>query len=173
MSTIIIAAILVISAIGIFAIFVSIGKKNIRKRNKTLLKRLNKSGSEHELSFSSPEILKNKIIGLDRLNQTLLIFEFENANNVICINMREVKNCTVEKKYDSIVIGNERKAKLEPHLRSIGIKFSFKNSCEPISVSIYDSSINSIYEMQELEVKAKNWEKTLSRMISKELEVRA
>ena len=173
MSTIIIAAILVISTIGIFAIFVFIGKKNIRKRNKALLKRLNKSGSEHGLSFSNLEIFKNKIIGLDGLNQTLLILEFENASNVICINMQEVKNCTIEKKYDSIVIINESKAKREPHLRSIGIKFSFKNSCEPISVSIYDSSINGIYEMQELEAAAKNWEKTLSGMILQDLEVRA
>ena len=60
------------------------------------------------------------------LNQALLIFEFENASNVICINMQEVKNCTVEKKYDSIVIGNERKAKFEPHLRSIGLNFLLK-----------------------------------------------
>jgi len=173
MSTIIIAAILVISTIGIFAIFASISKKNARESKKWLLKRLNKFGSEHELSFSSQEILKNKIIGLDGLNQILLIFEFENADNVICINMKEVKNCTVEKKYDSIVIGNERKANLEPHLRSIGINFSFKNSREPFSLSIYDSCINSIYEMQELEAKAKNWEKMLARMISKELAVRA
>ena len=173
MSTIIIAAILVISTIGIFAIFASISTKNAKKRKKTLLKRLGKSGSEHGLSFSSQEILKNKIIGLDGLNQTLLIIELENANNVICVNMQEVKNCTVEKEYDSIVIGNERKGKLEPHLRSIGIKFSFKNTREPISVSIYDSNINSIYEMQELEAAAKNWEKTLSGMILQELEVRA
>jgi hypothetical protein len=173
MSTIIIAAILVISTIGIFAIFASISNKNARESKKTLLKRLGKFGSEHGLSFSSREILKNKIIGLDGLNQTLLIFEFENADNVICINMQEVKNCTVEKKYDSIVIGNERKAKLEPHLRSIGINFSFKNSREPFSLSIYDSRINSIYEMQELEAKAKDWEKTFARMISKDLAVRA
>ena len=146
MSTIIIAAILVISTIGIFAIFTSINKKNAKKRKKTLLKRLSKSGSEHGLSFSSQEILKNKIIGLDGLNQTLLIIELENANNIICINMREVKNCTAEKKYDSIVIGNQKRAKLEPHLRSIDLKFAFKNSSEPISVSFYDSSANNIYE---------------------------
>lgn len=173
MYTIIIAAIFVISTIGIFTIFASISKKNARKNKKMLLKRLSISGSEHGLAFSSQEILKNKIIGLDGLNQTLLILEFENADNIICIKMQEVKNCTVEKKYDSIVIGNERKAKPEPHLRSISIDFSFKNSREPISVSIYDSCINSIYEMQELEAKARNWEKTLSGMISGELEVRA
>ena len=173
MSTIIIAAILVISTIGFSAIFVSISKKNARKRNKTLLKLLGNAGSEHGLNFSSKEILKNKIIGLDGLNETLLILEFENANNIIRINMREVKNCTVEKKYDSIVIGTERKSKIEPQLRSIDLKFVFKNGSEPISVLFYDSSINSIYEMQELEAKAKNWEKMLSGMISKELEVRA
>ena len=128
MSTIIIAAILVISIIGIFVIFASISKKNVRKRNKTLLKRLSKSGSEHGLIFSSQEILRSKIIGLDGLKQTLLVFDFENPSNIICITMAEVKNCTVEKKYDSIVIGNERKAKLEPHLRSIDLKFAFKNS---------------------------------------------
>ena len=58
--------------------------------------------------------------------------------------MAEVKNCTAEKKYDSIVIGAERKAKLEPHLRSIDLKFTFKNSAEPISVSFYDSDANSM-----------------------------
>jgi hypothetical protein len=173
MSTIIIAAILVVSTIGIFAVFASISKNHARNRKKTLLKRLSKSASEHGLSFSSQEILKNKIIGLDGLNQTLLIFDFENADNVICINMQEVKNCTVDKKYHSIIIGNERKGKLEPHLSSIDVNFSFKNGREPVSVSIYDSRVNSIYEMQELEAKAKVWEKTLSGLISKELEIRA
>ena len=74
MSTIIIAAILVISIIGIFVIFASISKKNARKRNKTLLKRLSKSGSEHGLSFSSQEILKNKIIGLDGVKSSPVNF---------------------------------------------------------------------------------------------------
>ena len=173
MSTIIIAAILVISTIVLSMIFVFLSRKNARKRNKILLKLHSNAGSEHGLSFSSQEILRNKIIGLDGLNQTLLIFEFKNAHNIICINMAEVKNCIVEKKYDSILIGNERKAKIEPHLRSIDIKFCFKNSQEPISVSFYDSSVNSIYEMAELETKAKTWETALSVMISKELKASA
>ena len=160
MSTIITAAILVISIIGIFVIFASISKKNARKRNKTLLKRLSKSGSEHGLSFSSQEILKNKIIGLDGVKQALLVFDFENRRNIICITMADVKNCTVEKKYDSIAIGNEKRAKFEPYLKSIDLKFAFKNASESISVSFYDSNTNGIYEMSELEAKAKNWKKS-------------
>ena len=87
--------------------------------------------------------------------------------------MAEVKNCTVEKKYDSIVIGTEKKPKIEPHLRSIDLKFAFKNNAEPVSVSFYDSNVNSIYEMAELEAKAKTWEAVLSKMIFKEIKVSA
>ena len=87
--------------------------------------------------------------------------------------MEEVKKCTVEKKYDSIVIGTEKKAKFEPHLRSIDLKFAFKNSSETISVSFYDSNVNNIYAMSEMEAKAKTWEAVLSKMIFKELKNRA
>lgn len=173
MSTIITALLIIISAIGIPLIFILINKKKIRKRKETFLNLFSQQGSKQGLSFSSHEILRNKIIGLDSIKQALLVFDFENLGNVICITMKEVKNCTVEKNYDSIVIGTERKPKLEPHLRSIDLKFSFKNNDEPLSVSIYDSGANSIYEMQELETKANTWEAVLSKMIVKEQKVRA
>ena len=83
--------------------------------------------------------------------------------------MEEVKNCTVEKIYDSIVIGTEKKAKIEPHLKSIDLKFAFKNHAQLVSISFYDSSVDSIYEMSELEAKAIRWEAILSKMILKEL----
>ena len=87
--------------------------------------------------------------------------------------MATVKNCTVEKKYDSILIGTEKKAKIEPHLKSIDLEFAFKNSNELGSVSFYDSNVNSIYEMGELKAKAETWEAVLSKMIFKDLEKRA
>ena len=173
MSTIITALLIVMSTIGIPLIFILINKKKIRKRNATFLDLFSQEGSKRGLSFSNPEILRNRIIGFDGLKQALLVFDFENPGNVICIIMKEVKNCTVEKKYDSIVIGTERKPKLEPHLKSIDLKFTFKNKAEPASVSFYESGVNSIYEMQELETKANTWEALLSKMIVTELRVRA
>ena len=164
---------IIISTISIPLIFILIKKKKTKKRNETFLNLFSQEGSKQGLSFSSQELLRSKIIGLDGLKQVLLVFDFENAGNIICINMAEVKNCTVEKKYDSILIGTERKAKLEPHLRSIDLTFTFKNSAEPISVSFYDSGVNSIYEMSELEAKAKTWEAILSKMIFKDLKVSA
>ena len=108
----------------------------------------------------------------DSVKQTLLVFDFNNDDNIRCIRMSEVKSCSVEKNHDSIVIGTEKQAKAESHLRSIDLKFIFKNGADPVSVSFYDSSINSIYEIAELESKAKTWEVLLSKMLFNELKVR-
>lgn len=173
MLTIITALLIVISTISIPLIFIFINKKKSRERKETFLDLLKQEGTKQGLSLSCYEILRSKIIGLDGVKQILLVFDFESPANVICITMKEVKNCTVEKKYDSIVIGTEKKPELEPHLRSIDLKFTFKNNAEPASVSFYDSGVNSIYEMQELETKANTWEALLSKMIVGELRARA
>jgi hypothetical protein len=168
MSTTITALIIIICTIGIPLIFILIHKKKNNQRNKTLLNLFSQEGARQGLSFSIQELFRNKIIGLDSTKQTVMVFEFANTNNIICIPMADVKNCTIEKKYDSIVIGTEKKPKIEPHLRSIDLEFSFKNRSAPRSVSFFDSSVNSIYEMSELESKAKTWEAMLSGMIFKE-----
>jgi len=49
------------------------------------------------LSFSSREILRSKIMGLDDAKQRLLVFDFNNDSNIRCINMLEVKTCSIEK----------------------------------------------------------------------------
>ena len=173
MSTIITALLIIISSIAIPLIFIFITRNKNNRRNEKFLNLFNKEGSKQDLSFSSQELLKNKIIGLDGLKQTLLVFDFENDDDITSITMVSVKNCVVEKKYDSIVIGRERKPLIEPHLRNINLKFSFKNSADPVSVSFYDSDVNSIYEMPELEAKAKTWEAVLSKMIFKEIKISA
>lgn len=173
MSTIIIALLIIITTIAIPSIFILIKKKKNKKRNEIFLNLFSQEGSKQGLSFSSQELFRSKIIGLDGIKQAFLVLDFENANNAICINMAEVKNCTVEKKYDSIVIGTEKKAKIEPHLTSVDLKFIFKNNSEPVSVSFYDSNVHSIYEMSEMEVKAKTWEALLNKMIFKELRATA
>jgi len=172
MSIIAIALLIIITTVCIPLIFVLINKKNREKKNKILLSFFMQEGFKLGLSFSSQEILRSKIIGLDAAKQTLLIFDFNKDGNIRCINISEVKTCTIEKNHDSIVIGTARQAKPESHLRSVDLKFVFKNGAEPISISFYDSNVNSIYEMAELESKAKTWEVLLSKMLFNELKVR-
>ena len=173
MSTIITALIIIICTIGIPSIFILIHKKKNKDRNQSFLKLFTLEGTRQGFTFLIQDILRNKIIGLDNNRQTLLVFVFGNGGDFICIPMGEVKNCSVEKKYDSIVIGTEKRAKIEPHLRSIELKFTFQNRSVPVSVSFYDSSFNSIYELVELESKANTWEAILSKMIVKEQKVTA
>jgi hypothetical protein len=70
-------------------------------------------------------------------------------------------------------IGTEKKNKMEKHLKSMVIRFDFMNDVEPVSVSFYDSGLNSVYEMEELEAKAKHWVSLLSKMIVKDYKARA
>jgi len=172
MSTIIVAAILIISTILIFLIFIYINKKNERDRNETFLTLFSKAGTKYGLSFSSQQILRNKIIGLDGLQNKLLMYQFEN-NNIICIDLAKVKSCTVTKEYDSVNMGTEKKSKIEKQLRSININFDFKSSLQPVAIPFYDSNINSIYEMAPLNAKAEDWQILLSKLLLKEHKARA
>ena len=144
MSTIIVSAILITITIAVPLVFISISKRNIKKRNEKHLKLFSLAGLNHDLSFSKYEILKTKIIGLDNLHQSLLIYEIKDAN-VIRINMKEVNSCLVNKEYDNIDMGTDKKAKVERHLRCIDLKFGFQGGTSPISISFYNSSVNSIY----------------------------
>ena len=168
MSTIIIATILIAITTAVPLVFIWVSRKKARKQNEENLKAFKKAGSNNGLSFAHYEVLKNKIIGLDTLNKSLLVFELNKAN-VAVIDMKIATSCSIYKEYESIDIGSDKKATIERHLRSIDLKFILKGSVEPVLISIYNSNVNSIYEMAELETKAKDWHAVLSAMLVKEL----
>ena len=173
MSTLIVAAIVIVSIILFCLIFIYINKKSERKQKEKSLNLFKEAGFKYDLSFSNQEVLRNKIIGLDGLKRTLLVFEFAPVKTVICINMAEIKNCRVAKEYENVNIGTEKKNKIEKHLKSIVMRFDFIHSAEPVSISFYDSGFNSVYEMAELEAKAKHWVSVLSKIIVEDQKARA
>jgi hypothetical protein len=172
MSALIIAAIIIASIILFCLSFIYLNKRNERKQKEEFLHLFKEAGSKHGLSFSNQEVLRNKIIGFDALKRTLLIFEFAPVQNVTCINMAEIKNCTVAREYENVNVGTEKKSKIETHLTSISIRFDFINS-EPVLVSFYDAGFHSVYEMAELEARAKHWVSILSKMKVTEHKARA
>jgi len=174
MSTIFIAVLLMICTIGLPTLFALNSKRKLKKRNEMKLDFFLRSGAKNDLIFSKQEILEDKIIGLDEVNKTLLIYLFKNEKDVILINLVKVRTCTLKKNYENMNRGNERKVRMELHLASIDIVFGFKNGGDkPVAVSFYDSTVNNIYEMAGLEVKAKNWETILSTVLVKKFEATA
>ena len=167
MSTLFIAALLILCTIGLPMLFVFNSKRNKKKQSQKKLDFFLRSGAKNDLFISKREILEDKIIGVDETNKMLLLYELKNEDNVILINMLKVRTCVLYKNYDNMNMGNEKKVRMEQHLASIKIVLGFKNSSdEPVSISFYDNKVNNIYEMANLETKAKKWENILFKMMS-------
>jgi hypothetical protein len=164
MSTLIVAAILIASTILISLFFIYVNKKSDKKQKDKFLTLLTEAALRHNLSLSSQEFLSTGLIGLDGVKRTLLVIEFRNANSATCINLDEIKSCTLSKEFSSISFGSQKNNKIEKSITAIGIRFNLKKSNEPLFVSFYDSGFNSIYEITELETKARNWVSILSKM---------
>ena len=173
MSTLLISAMIIAGTIAIFVFIIAVNKKSNRKRTKTLIDTFSLAGAVRGLNFSSQEVLRNKIIGLDGLQQQLLVFDFSETHIFISLPLTEVKDCIVKKEFDTVDYGNAKNPSTEQELRFVSIQFTFKKRSDNFSLTFYDSKINSIYEMKELEAKARDWQLLLTKMIAKDVEVRA
>lgn len=168
MQTIITGAIVIACTIGMVLFLSYLNKKNIQKRNKAVFKTFSERGAGLGVSFSSQEMLKDTIIGLDRLHQRLLIFDHLKTQSVTSILLSEVRQCVLTKEYQQINFGSEKQSDLEKTLRSIVLKFSFKNRPDQVELSFYDSMHYSIYEMAGMELKARKWETLLCKLMAGE-----
>ena len=171
MSTIIVAAILILIIISICLILVSINNKDRRKTTSELLNHFNKLGTENNLSFSSEEILQDCIIGLDGIQRKLLILKKidEGKHDSLVVDLNDVKSCSKKKIYRSINIGTEKREKFENQIDKIVLVFDFIDDRQPIHISFFDPVTNHIFAMQELEQKAKNWETILTKLLNTDL----
>ena len=98
------------------------------------------------------------------------------ANNIIKkvetrsgLNIPEDKKEEFEKSFKANdgdkLIGDLKNKKLEQHLQKIVLHFEFKDSKLPIDVPFFDHIENSIYQLSEMDRKAKYWQTMLSKMI--------
>ncbi len=165
MSTLYVATILVASIIALVWIFIKFNSRKTRREEQAFFDHFNRIASEHHISFTKHEKFNNKIIGLDGLKKMLVIFEFENKDHPILINLSDLRSCTLVKEYGHINAGNENKPKLERYTQSIDLVFTFKNKSESITVTLYENHMNGIDQMLSLEASGKDWETILSQSI--------
>ncbi|HVU56442.1 MAG TPA: hypothetical protein VHD83_15360 [Puia sp.] len=168
MSHLAIAFIIVVSISIIILLLIIMHNKHIKARNNSMLSFFKVAGTAHNLSFTGQEILRDKIIGLDGPKRKLLVVE-EDAEeySTQIIYLDEVAACKVKKVYAAINSHEYRKNRPEEYLKSIALEFEFNRDEAPVTVVFYKNSINSIYEIPELEARAKHWATTLSKMSPK------
>lgn len=171
MSTVIISLILIGSIMLLVLSLIYIHKKNIKKKRQKLLSRFSEFGILHSLSFSSQEVLRNKIIGLDGIHRKFVFVNEKEEATVVSLD--EVKNCKVIKNFETYNMGDSKNSDIERHLTSIQLLFEFKNNNNPVSVIFYDNMIHPIYEVETMEAKAKDWEILLTKMLVSSEKIRA
>ncbi|MEP7376838.1 MAG: hypothetical protein ABI675_25795 [Chitinophagaceae bacterium] len=134
--------------------------------NKTRYLHLSELGSKFSMSFSSHEVLGDKIMGLDGINKKLLVLEQTGGQSrSYIIDLDETKAISVKKIYSSIKAGELKKRRIEAFLKTIQLQFEFGNGKEDIVLPFYESKIDSVYDLPGLERKIKNWQMILSKMI--------
>jgi hypothetical protein len=173
MSTAIIALILVVSLTGIICALIYIHNQHTKKEKDLLLHQFSLLGSTYSLSFSSQELLSNGILGLDGIRRKLIYIETKDkVSSHKLIDLEEVKSCTLHKVQQGQATA-ENKERAEPQVQDIALLFIFKNDREPVKISFYSMVLHNIYQMADLETKAKEWQKMLSKMLTVSKELRA
>ena len=157
-------AILIIVIIAISIIVVAIGNNQRRKNTERLLSELSFLGTARDLSFTSQELLGNRLIGLDGLKRKFLfIEEMHGEYNPLIIDLDTIKSCTVKMKYIGYTITRKR-LNPEEYLEKIYLQFEATDK-KLIDVPFYVFDKDDISQKRALETKARDWEAILSKMI--------
>ena len=163
-----IALIIILSISIIIYLLITMHNKHIKARSNSMLSFFKTAGTAHNLSFTGQEILRDKVLGLDGLKRKLLIVE-EKAEeyDTRIIYLDDVSACKVKKTYAAINSHEYRKNRPEEYLKSIALEFEFDTGETTVMILFYKNSVNSIYEIHELEARARHWATMLSKMLPK------
>lgn len=126
------------------------------------------------LNFSKSELVGEKLIGLDVLKKRLFFLKQKQHIASCCIiDLHEVKTCSVRKVYNHIEAGALKKRRLEEYLNTICLYFSFKNGRRAIALPFYETHADPIQNIPELEAKANDWRKVVSKLLPLQVKERA
>jgi hypothetical protein len=148
-------------------LLIAIEKRKKQKKMKRLLDYFSRLGSKYNLTFSSQEVLRSCIIGLDGVQRKLLILSGINNGPLseYVIDLNDVSNCSVKKEYGRIQVNGLRKRKLEQYLERMTLNFKFLIEKQPAGIPFYRQTENSVSELADLEDKAERWKVILSKML--------
>jgi hypothetical protein len=144
-------------------------KNRNSKFNKVKYSLLSKLGSMFNLSFSSHELLDEKIFGVDGIKRKILVIAENNgSNSSYIIELDKVKSISMKTVFNSIKSYELRKRRLEEFLKTIHLQFEFKDGRDAVPLSFFESKKNNIDDLSLLERKTKNWGMIFSKMAAVE-----
>jgi hypothetical protein len=137
----------------------------MKHSNKINYWQLSELGSTFGFSFSSHEVLGNKIFGLDGTKRKLLIVEKLNGQHwPSVIDIDDISSIAVKITYRNIQAGELKRKEIEDFLESISLQFTFSNGTNEMNLVFYEDGVNQVKDLHILEKKARNWQAMLSKM---------
>lgn len=144
------------------------------KKKDRLCAQLSRTAIEQKLTLCSQEILNHTIIGVDGIHRTItVISEAKKKFTHTTIFLDEVQNCYIISEPCFSREGYSNAAQNNEIVESIELQFEFKNHTPPVFIVFYDNEFNNPKEMEFLRAKAEFWNVMFSKMLSKQLRVRA
>lgn len=150
-----------------YGLLIAIRNRQKRRKMKRLLDYFSRLGTKYELTFSSQEVLRNCIIGLDGVQRKLLVLNGTSRGTLTeyVIDLNQVSNCSVKKQYGRIHVNGLRKRKLEQYLERMTLHFRFLIEKQPADIPFFKQAEDNINKLHELEDKAEKWKVILSKML--------
>lgn len=170
-STIISAGIIVVILTALIKVLIYFHNKQKQKVAKEFQDHYRHLLKSNNLSFSTPELLKDVVIGLDELHRKLLILKLVDNDKYDSqvIDLDFVKNCTVRKSNNNIYTNGYEKNKRDGFVEEVVLELEFLDGKDTVEIIFYKHIINHISEMHALEEKAKKWEGIISDVVRSKL----
>lgn len=163
MSTLIVSLVIIAGVVLLIMGFVFLNKRNRKAKEQKFINLFNKAGEDNGLSFSSQEVLSNKIIGLDGIHRKFVVVNENEVSRVISLD--DVKKCSMQKNLETYTRADEKYSGYEMFVKSIFLQFDFKDKKPAETIIFYDNLLQPHIEEKTMEAKAKDWEIILSKMI--------
>jgi hypothetical protein len=160
MSTLLMALFILAVTIIVPWIFIARHKKAVKEKERYNFHRFSTAGTERNLSFTRQEVIQNMILGLDGIQQVLMIAELDNDYDIACIPLKELAACRIDKTYDTTGENTSEKV-----LKETRLVFDFNDQRVPLYISFYNNNEDSIYLMADKEAKAREWQMAISKLL--------
>lgn len=147
-----------ILAILPFIWFTYLGKKAGNKSKKEIKAIL----QNEQMKFSASEFWNHHFIGIDDLKNTLLFIKLNSGDNqIVRINLNEVKSCQINKNTRDY----KREKKMESELQTLDLELTFASQKPKLTLNFYDinDKLSEEFEMK----RAENWQQLILQNIAK------
>lgn len=165
---------ILLALISLFYVLLPFLSSNNRRKKEKLFKTLSRQGQANNLNFCSQDILQDKVIGFDGIHRKIMILEKKSEGYYsTIISLEEVHDCQLVTKSGPINNDNLKKLGIPNHSNTLELQFDFNDHTQPASIIFSNGIINSKKEFAFLKAKAEFWCSMFTKMLNRQMEVRA